>query len=98
MESFEQLAEQYTPMIYKIMNSLHIYKNRDEFFQLGFISLWEALQRFDANKGDFTNYAYTYIKGKFLSEMTKNSKHQAQTVYRGDEFWEIIEAPKLNSH
>jgi hypothetical protein len=33
LESFEQLTKQYTPMIHKIINSLHIYKNRDEFFQ-----------------------------------------------------------------
>jgi RNA polymerase sigma factor (sigma-70 family) len=93
MESFEQLLEQYTPMIHKIIKSLHIYKNKDEFFQLGMISLWQAFRRFEPNKGDFSNYAYTFIKGKFLSEMTRSRKHRERTSYPEEEFWEIIEAP-----
>ncbi|MDP4171531.1 MAG: sigma factor, partial [Bacillota bacterium] len=63
MESFEELSEQYTPMIHKIMNTLHIFKNKEEFYQLGLIALWEANERFDPQKGSFTTFAYSYIKG-----------------------------------
>lgn len=93
MESFERLATQYEPMIHKIMKTLHIYKNQEEFLQLGLISLWEASQGFDPEKGNFTNYAYTYIKGKFLSEMTKTNKLEERSFYPKDEFWEVIEDP-----
>lgn len=91
MESFEQLSKQYEPMIHKIMRSLHIYKNEDEFYQLGLIGLWEAHERFDVQKGNFTNYAYTYIKGIFLNEMTKFNKYESRNVYPKEEFWDFIE-------
>lgn len=93
MESFEQLARQYERMIYRIMHTLHIYKNQEEFFQLGLIALWEANERFDPNKGSFTGFAYSYIKGRFMSEMTKSNKHEERSVYPKDEFWTVIEDP-----
>lgn len=91
MESFEKLATQYELMIHKIMNTLHIYKNKEEFFQLGLIALWEANERFDPEKGGFTNFAYSYIKGRFLTEMTKKNKHEERNVYPKEEFWNAIE-------
>ncbi|WP_374934005.1 sigma factor [Neobacillus driksii] len=64
MESFDELVVQYQPMIHKIIQSLHIYKDEDEFCQTGLIGLWEAAQSFDERKGCFSNYAYTYMKGE----------------------------------
>ncbi|MBU8881121.1 sigma-70 family RNA polymerase sigma factor [Bacillus sp. FJAT-29790] len=93
MESFEQLAKQYEPMIHKVMRTLHIYKNQEEFFQLGLIALWDAKKRFNQEKGSFTNYAYSYIKGRLLTEMTKSNKYQERSVYPKEEFWEVIEDP-----
>jgi RNA polymerase sigma factor (sigma-70 family) len=93
VESFEQLARQYEPMIHKLMSSVNIYKNKEEFYQIGLIGLWEASQRFNPEKGDFTNYAYKYIKGKFLTEMTKSNKHENRSIYPKEEFWEFIEDP-----
>jgi len=95
MESFEQLAEQYQPMIHHIMRSLNIYKNKDEFLQLGLITLWEASQNFHSEKGKFTNYAYTCIKGKFLSAMTKSNQQEERSVYPKEEFWEFLEDSSL---
>jgi RNA polymerase sigma factor (sigma-70 family) len=91
MEGFEELAKQYEPMIYKIMRTLHIYKDKNEFFQLGLVGLWEAKVKFDPNKGEFTNYAFTYIKGLFLTEMAKTNRHSERMVFPKDEFWEVIE-------
>ncbi|MFB3163846.1 sigma factor [Neobacillus sp. 179-J 1A1 HS] len=64
VESFDELVVQYQPMIHKIIQSLHIYKDEDEFCQTGLIGLWEAAQSFDERKGCFSNYAYTYMKGE----------------------------------
>ncbi|PLR80628.1 RNA polymerase subunit sigma-24 [Bacillus canaveralius] len=91
MESFEQLVEQYNPMIHKVIHSLNIYKNEEEFYQIALIGLWEAKQRFNPEKGLFLNYAYTYIKGKLLSELAKNVKNEERSVYPKEEFWELIE-------
>ncbi|MFD2442824.1 sigma-70 family RNA polymerase sigma factor [Bacillus sp. CGMCC 1.16607] len=91
MENFEQLLSNYEPMIYKIIRSLNIYKNHQEFYQLGLIGLWEASNRFNPTKGNFTNYAYTYIKGLFLTEMNRSKKHEERTVRAEEDFWELIE-------
>lgn len=93
MENFEELAFQYKPMIHKIIQSLHIYKNQEEFYQTGVIGLWEAHQCFNPNKGSFTSYAYTSIKGKLLDELKKAAKLAESYVYPGDEYWETIEDP-----
>lgn len=93
MESFDELVDNYTPMIYKIMSSLHIYKNKEEFFQLGLIGLWEAHSRFDSEKGMFLNYAYTYIKGLFLTELTKQKKAEDCLDFPDDIFWGNLASP-----
>ncbi|WHY00040.1 sigma-70 family RNA polymerase sigma factor [Neobacillus sp. DY30] len=93
MESFEQLAIQYEPMIQRIISSLHIYKNKDEFRQQGLIALWEASKRFDPGKGNFSTYAYHYIKGYILMELTKETVESERNFYPKEEFWEYAEAP-----
>jgi RNA polymerase sigma factor (sigma-70 family) len=91
VESFDELVVQYQPMIHKIIQSLHIYRNQDEFFQTGLIGLWEASQSFNERKGRFSNYAYSYIKGKMLTQMTRNNQYQDKHVLPEKEFWECIE-------
>ncbi|MCH6269354.1 sigma-70 family RNA polymerase sigma factor [Neobacillus citreus] len=89
MESFEQIAEQYKPMIHKIINSLHLYKDKEEFYQHGLIALWEVCQRFNPEKGDFTNYAYTFIRGRLLVELRKIALAKERCVSLEEEFWRI---------
>ncbi|WP_442852957.1 sigma-70 family RNA polymerase sigma factor [Bacillus sp. UNC41MFS5] len=78
-------------MLHKIMNSLHLYKNHDEFYQHSLIALWEASQRFDPNKGSFTNYAYTYIKGRLLMELKKSQQEHERYIQPVEEFWDLVE-------
>jgi RNA polymerase sigma factor (sigma-70 family) len=82
VESFDQLVVQYQPMIHKIIQSLHIYKNKDEFYQTGLIALWEATQAFDERKGNFPNYAYTYMKGKMLLQMNQHNHYNEKHIYQ----------------
>jgi RNA polymerase sigma factor (sigma-70 family) len=92
VESFDELVVHYQPMITKIIKSLHIYKNHQEFYQTGLIALWEAAQSFDERKGSFSNYAYTSIKGKMLSEMTQNNRYMERNILpQQEEFWDGIE-------
>lgn len=94
-------------MIHKIINSLHIFRNQDEFYQNGLIALWEASNRFDPSKGSFTNYAYTYIKGSLLKQLNKEVKDQQRSIFPSEEFWEntgeyhldnLLEAEILQSY
>ncbi|MDP4087218.1 MAG: sigma-70 family RNA polymerase sigma factor [Bacillota bacterium] len=90
---FDQLLKQFNPMIYKIMHSLHIYREVDEFYQVGMIALWDAWKWFQEDKGDFTNYAYSYIKGRMMNELNKASKQQERNVFPKEEYWKTIEDP-----
>ncbi len=87
MENFEALEKQFEPMIHQIMNSLSIYKNKNEFYQTGLIALWEARERFDPGKGAFSSFAYAYIKGKMLTEMTKENQNEERNVHPKEAFW-----------
>lgn len=90
VEHFNEIAKQYEPMIHKIILTLGIYKNREEFFQTGLIALWQAAQRFDEERGAFSSFAYSYIKGHLQSEMTTRNKHEERYVAVDDESWALI--------
>jgi RNA polymerase sigma factor (sigma-70 family) len=91
VESFDQLVVQYQPMIHKIIKSLHIYKNEDEFYQTGLIGLWEAAQAFDEIKGSFSNYAYTCIKGKMLVQMNQHNIYKEKQIPMQREFFDEVD-------
>lgn len=90
MESFDQLAVQFEPMIHKIIRSLHIFKNKEDFLHVGFISLWEATLSFDPIKGEFSNYAYSFIRGRILQEMERSNRYDERSVYPKEEFWQTV--------
>lgn len=90
VENFNEMAKQYEPMIHKIILILGIYKNREEFYQTGLIALWQAAQRYDQERGAFSSFAYSYIKGHLQTEMTKRNKHEEHNVSVDDETWSLI--------
>lgn len=90
MEHFNVIAIQYEPLIHKIILTLGIYKNRKEFFQTGLIALWQAAERYDPERGAFSSFAYSYIKGYLQTEMTKRNKYEEHYVAVDDETWALI--------
>ena len=78
-------------MIHKIIQSLHIYRNQDEFYQTGLIGLWEASQAYNEGKGRFSNYAYSYMKGKMLTQMNQDNQYLGKHVLSKKEVWKNIE-------
>jgi RNA polymerase sigma factor (sigma-70 family) len=92
MEAFDSVHKQYEGMIHKIIRTLNIYKNQEEFYQTGLIALWEAHENFDPEKGTFPPYAYSYIRGRILSALTRDRRTEERTVFPSkEEFWELIE-------
>lgn len=67
IKTVEEVLVQFEPMVKKQMLSLQIYKNQDEFFQIGLIGLWEAYNRFDSEKGAFPAFAQMTVRGKMLT-------------------------------
>jgi len=90
VEHFNGIVKQYEPMIHKIIMTLGIYKNREEFFQTGLIALWQAAERYDRERGAFSSFAYSYIKGHLQTEMTKRNKYDEHYVSVDDESWDLI--------
>lgn len=88
MEDFQTVFKKYEAMIHHILRSLRIYKNYDEFFQIGLIALWEANGKFDPSKGAFTSYAYMTMKGRLLSELNKSTKLNERQLYPKEDFWD----------
>ncbi|KON88194.1 RNA polymerase sigma24 factor [Sporosarcina globispora] len=95
MESFEELAVKYKPMIHKIIRSLNIYKNKDDFYQLGLITLWQVWKNYDADKGTLASYAYSMIKGKIMNELAKQTQQSDRYLYPEENFWDFIEDTSL---
>ncbi|WP_157950908.1 sigma-70 family RNA polymerase sigma factor [Peribacillus acanthi] len=76
MDSFEILVENCSPIINSIIQSLGIYKNKDEYFQIGLIALWEATEKYDSSKGGFTTFAYSIIRGRILNHLRKEHRYE----------------------
>lgn len=73
-ENFEEVMEQYEPMISAIIRKLHIYRDFDNFRQTGRFALFQAWTRFDETKGNFTPFAYRSIYGAMLDDLKKESR------------------------
>ncbi|KQU57522.1 hypothetical protein ASG66_17370 [Bacillus sp. Leaf406] len=80
MEPFELVHEQYSQMIHKIIHTLRIYKNHHDYYQTGLIALWEAYGKFDSSKGTFTSFAYSYIRGRILTELKREAREEERGV------------------
>ncbi|WP_252503168.1 sigma-70 family RNA polymerase sigma factor [Sporosarcina sp. Marseille-Q4943] len=53
--------------------------------QTGRVALWQAWKRFDAEKGDFTPFAFRSIRGAMLDEMKKESRFEERFMPAEDE-------------
>lgn len=87
---FEVIHQQFEPMIYHAMKSLSIYKDKEDFYQIGCIGLWEAVLRFDKGKGAFKSYAYSYIIGHMKMALSKE-KTEEERDRKVEEYWVLDE-------
>jgi len=87
LTDFEEVLEQFEPMISACMRKLSIYKNHEIYRQAGRIALWKAWVKFDKDKGDFAPYAYRSIYGGMLDELKKEK--------RQEEYADLVEDEKL---
>ncbi|MCM3091836.1 MULTISPECIES: sigma-70 family RNA polymerase sigma factor [unclassified Cytobacillus] len=92
MESFEQVAVQFEPMIHQIIRSLNIYQNQEDYFQIGLIRLWEAWKLFDPSRGNFLTFAYSIVKQGLIDELRKTWMQKNSAVTLSEEFWSSVES------
>nr|WP_275580413.1 sigma-70 family RNA polymerase sigma factor [Metabacillus iocasae] len=69
--SFEEIVHMFDPLIKSQLKKLCIYKDYDEFYQVGVIGLWEAYKKYDPTQGEFSTYAYTMVRGHLLTHLKK---------------------------
>ena len=84
VEHVDQLLDQYSPIVKKQLQALHIYKDYDEYYQIGMIALWEAYSKFDPEKGQFATFAIATVRGRLLRSLSKarqfEEKHEFNEV------------------
>lgn len=73
MQDAEQLIFENETLIKKVIYKLKIYRDLDEYMQVGRIALWQALQKFDDTKGDFAMFAYMTVKYAIIRALTKEN-------------------------
>lgn len=71
MKDFDYWVQEFTPLIHSIINQYNIFKDREEYFQLGLCGLFEAYQNYNPEKGTFTTFAYYRIRGKILNHLKR---------------------------
>lgn len=92
MQSFETLFEEHEALIKQVMNHLKIYRNFDEFYQLGRIALWEATIKYDPTKSSFEMFAFMTIKFKMVKELSKhNMVSQNERVLEEGQFQFVLD-------
>lgn len=91
MTDFEDVLQQFEPMISASIRTLNIYRDFEQFRQTGRIALWQAWQRFDPNKGNFTPYAYRSIRGAMLDELKKENRFNDHVVQMEDDLLALAE-------
>lgn len=90
---FDAVAQQFTPMIHQQLRLLHIYKEKEHYFQMGLIGLWEAIERYDEEKGTFLSFAYMTVRGKILSELRKEMTFYSRHDFSSEELLSMISDP-----
>ncbi|WAA09758.1 sigma-70 family RNA polymerase sigma factor [Fervidibacillus albus] len=90
MNHFEEIAKEMRPMIFSIIRGLNIYKNHEEYFQIGLIGLWKAYEAYNHEKGSFSTFAYHYIRGMILTELRKEMRKEKRELQIQDEEWKKI--------
>ena len=78
--NFEEIAEQYAPMITRVLQTARVYRNYEDFRHIARIGLWEALERYDATKGDFAPFAFRTMLTKVYTEMSFENKYAERFI------------------
>jgi DNA-directed RNA polymerase len=79
-KSFEVCLTQYEPMIKSLIKKIRVYKQYEEYYQIGQIALWQAYENFNEEKGSFTTFAYVTVRGKMLNQLSKERLYEERFV------------------
>lgn len=99
MPHIEQLFVENEELIKKVIAKLKIYRDYDDYMQIGRIALWQATENFDESKGEFAMFAYMNIKFAIVRELTKsNDVAQYEMNDEDEKILSTIEQPQSVPH
>lgn len=81
MKDFNTLVDEMKPYILSIIKKLNIYRDHEEYFQVGLIGLWDACRYYQPEKGTFKTYAYHCIYSQILRKLRKEMKKNQYEKY-----------------
>lgn len=96
MRDFEEVLEQYNPMISAVIRNLHIFRDYESYRQVGRVALWQAWERYEESKGNFTPFAYHSIRGAMLDELKREARLAAAVVVKDNAGHDLIAAEDLD--
>lgn len=97
MYQFEEVLEQFEPMITAAIRKCRIYKNHEHYRQTARIALWKAWQKYNYEQGDFAPYAFTCIRGSILDELKKENRYEERYHPEQDDIIEFYMPPSIES-
>ena len=74
-----------------IIRKLHIYRDHEDYRQVGEVALWQAWTRFDEKKGDFTPFAFRTVHGAMIDALTREGRYAKLFVLSEGEHFETLE-------
>lgn len=92
MNNFEDWYEDYLPLIYGAMKYLKIQNQRDEFYQIELVALWEASVRYHEERGKFESYAYSYILNRMKTAMSRMNTYGERFTLTEDKYLNLYQA------
>lgn len=95
VQEIEQIILDHEELIKKAIFKLKIYRDFDEYMQVGRIALWKAVKNFDKTKGDFAMFAYMTVKFAIARELSKSNDVSQNEIAVEDEVFSNIEEQSI---
>lgn len=90
LTEFDEVLTQYEPMISATIRKLNIYRNFEQFKQVGRIALWQAWTRYEEKQGHFAPYASRYIRGAMLDLLRGENQFETHVVQTEDDLLAML--------
>lgn len=94
--NFSELVEEKDYLIKTCIRRLNIYRDMEDFYQIGLIALYKAYISYDAKKDSYHNfdvYAYYIILNYMKNELTRQNARKQEVTYP-DGQWEWVKEPE----
>ena len=91
MQEIEQIILDHEELIKKAIFKLKIYRDFEEYMQVGRIALWKAAKNFDKTKGEFAMFAYMTVKYAITRELTRSNDVSENEIAVEDEVFSNVE-------